>query len=300
MVFQKLLLKNLKHKIKNNISVIIPCYNYGRYLSEAIQSVLNQTKKPLEIIIADDCSSDNSGKVAKKYVKKYPKLIKYFKNSKNLGIVKNFNKSVLLTKGGYVCLLGADNRFNKNYLKETSFVLDSIKKIGIVYTDFVLFGPRSEKISLNFKKNFICEKSNNGTFIVRFPDFTKKTRILQKSLNFIHGSSLYRKSAYLKVGGYVNLKGTPEDQNLFSRILDEGWDAKRIAEPLLEYRQHSINQANIKLQRQQLKEHYESKHINLQELYDNSEELKKIKDSKLYTLWIFYNKIKKNFIKIDN
>ncbi len=65
--------------------------------------------------------------------------------------------------------------------------------------------------------------------------------------NFIHGSSLYRRATFVKVGGYLKKGRRPEDSDLFTRMLETGLQAIRCAEPLLEYRQHSADQANLVL-----------------------------------------------------
>ena len=63
---------------KGSISVIIASYNYGAYMIEAIESVLRQTRPVDEILIADDCSTDNTMEIGQEYEKRYPKLIQIF------------------------------------------------------------------------------------------------------------------------------------------------------------------------------------------------------------------------------
>jgi GT2 family glycosyltransferase len=280
---------NYKQK---KISAIVPCYNYGCFLEEALTSLIKQTKKPTEIIIANDCSSDNTEKISKIFVKKFPNLISYYKNKTNLGIIKNFNKAVNITKYDYICFLGADNRFKKTYLEKASKILDQNKKIGIVYTDFELFGPRAKDIYNGFNPKYQGKiNKKNKTYEINFPEFSEKTKKIQKTQNFIHGSSMYRKNAFKQVGGYLKKNLIPEDQNLFTRIINDGWKAKRLPEPLLEYRQHSENQANIKLQ----------KKIFLKNLIKEKEKLQsdldKIQSSKTYKLWQKYNDFKKYLFK---
>ena len=70
--------------MKDGITVIIPCYNVEKYLDSCVQSIINQTYKNLEIILVDDCSTDNTWKIIKQYEKKYDN-IKALKNEKNSG-----------------------------------------------------------------------------------------------------------------------------------------------------------------------------------------------------------------------
>ncbi|NWF64503.1 MAG: hypothetical protein HXY38_09380 [Chloroflexi bacterium] len=78
-------------------------------------------------------------------------------------------------------------------------------------------------------------------YLKRFP--ARPEQDIRK-LNYIHGSSMYRRAAYQQTGGYVK-ETLPEDASLFARMLDAGWRAELVDEFLLEYRQHSKDQANI-------------------------------------------------------
>ena len=229
---------------KNSITVIIPSYNYGSFLAEAVESVLRQTIPPDEVLIMDDHSSDNTQDVAISLIKKHPEIIRFHRNETNLGIVKNFNKAVSLTTGNFICFLGADNRFRSDYLEKTSEVLNEDDSIAIAYTDFALFGPRAQVVYDDFLETRKGPIIHNCYYIIKFPEFCSDEL---KRGNFIHGSSMYRRKAFEQVGGYIDKSNTPEDYNLFYRMVTQGWKAKHIPLPLLEYRQHSDEQANIKM-----------------------------------------------------
>jgi peptidoglycan/xylan/chitin deacetylase (PgdA/CDA1 family) len=96
----------------STVSLIIANYNYGRFAPEAIESALRQTVYPDEILFIDDGSTDNSIEIAGRY----GDHIRIVRNKKNLGIIKTFNKAASLTKGDYICFLGADNRFRSDYV----------------------------------------------------------------------------------------------------------------------------------------------------------------------------------------
>ncbi len=70
------------------VSVILPSYNHEKYISETIESVLNQTFRDFELIIIDDHSPDNSTKIIKKYIEKDDR-IRFYLHKKNMGIAKN-------------------------------------------------------------------------------------------------------------------------------------------------------------------------------------------------------------------
>ncbi len=230
---------------KENIACIIASYNYGDFLIEAIESVLKQTIVPDEILITDDHSDDDTQLIAEGYVKKYPNLIKYNRNETNLGIVAHFNKAIKLTTAEYVFFLGADNRLVSNYVEDCSNVLDHNKDAAIAYTDYAFFGSRAKLTHQNFTNEWKGAVILDTFYQINFPEFdTKEALVAQiEKRNCIHGSSMYRRSVFDEVGGYITSKKA-EDYNLFKRIIAKGWTAKKARNTNLEYRQHNIYQAN--------------------------------------------------------
>lgn len=232
--------------ITEKVSVIIPCYNYAQFLVEAIESVLRQTYLPDEILLSDDASTDHSYQIMQVYARQYPGLIKVNRNRQNIGIEKHFNTAIKKTSGDFVCFLGADNRFPSNYLESTLSGLLVHKKAAIAYTDFALFSNRAENVYRTFDKHYQGQQVEGGVFIINFPVFNKKSReTLLKKGNFIHGSSLYRREAYVQAGGYKSRVGGPEDYALFQSMVLNGWEAIKTPGVYLEYRQHSAEQANL-------------------------------------------------------
>jgi glycosyltransferase involved in cell wall biosynthesis len=234
-------------KIERTVAVIIPSYNYANFLTEAIESVLSQSILPNEILISDDCSNDHSFAIGYEYQQKYPDLIKVNRNSTNLGIVAHFNKAISLTKSDYICFLGADNIFPKNYIESTKEILNANDNIAIAYTDFELFGNRKDVVFNNFRSDW-RKKDDDGKLIIEFPHFNEETKsLLQKKINFIHGSSMFKRTAYEQVNGYEQIEMLPEDFHLFSKIINQNWEAKKATKTTLLYRQHSEEQQNIKV-----------------------------------------------------
>ncbi|MGP1411751.1 MAG: glycosyltransferase family 2 protein [Peptoanaerobacter stomatis] len=90
------------------VSVIIPCYNSEEYLEQSIGSITNQTYKNLEILIIDDCSTDNSLSILKK-IKACDSRIKVYSNKKNMKIVYTLNRLIKMSKGTYIARMDADD-----------------------------------------------------------------------------------------------------------------------------------------------------------------------------------------------
>lgn len=225
---------------KSTVSLIIPNYNYGRFVAEAIESALAQTVPPKEILFIDDCSDDGSMDVAARYESR----IRIARNERNLGIVDNFNKAVSLTSGDYICFLGADNRFRSDYLERCQRLLDNRLDVGIVYTNVVFFGPRAEVMAVKLGISPVAHTT--GMFLWRLPEFDEQAKQLMETGSCMHGSSMYRRAAIEQVGGYKK-DGPQEDHNLFRRMIRVGWEAVLCPEFLLEYRQHSRDQADTKV-----------------------------------------------------
>ena len=90
------------------ISIIIPVYNVEKYISQCLDSAINQSLKDIEIIIVDDCGSDNSMDIAKEYAKNDSR-IKIIKNSQNQGPFTSRNNAVLAANGEYLVFLDSDD-----------------------------------------------------------------------------------------------------------------------------------------------------------------------------------------------
>ena len=97
--------------MKPEISICIPNYNNEKYLEQSILSAINQDYKNVEIIFVDDCSTDNSFLIAKKYSNK----INIYQNEQNLGQAKNTNKAISLAKADFVVILHSDDQLLKNF-----------------------------------------------------------------------------------------------------------------------------------------------------------------------------------------
>lgn len=95
----------------------IPTYNRGSLLQQALQSAVSQDYPNLEIVISDNCSTDNTAEVCKLFCSRYPNII-YFKQDSNRGNTANFNTVLKLAKGNFFMWLGDDDWIDTNYIRE--------------------------------------------------------------------------------------------------------------------------------------------------------------------------------------
>lgn len=100
------------------ISVLIPAYNYGHYLQETIASVESQSYPDWEIILVDDCSTDNTFEIARTYQEKLKDKFVYIRNAINAGVSKSRNSALNVARGEYIAFLGADDRWHPAKLEK--------------------------------------------------------------------------------------------------------------------------------------------------------------------------------------
>ena len=212
------------------ISVIIPCYNHGKYLPEAVQSVLHQTFTGWELIIINDGSPDNTSVVARQLIQKHPSRIRLIEKA-NGGLSSARNAGIRAARGEYIFLLDADDRILPTMLEKTKAVLDTQPKVGFAYTHIQHFGALNDVFPL--------------------PDFDRATLISKD--NIVCGNCLVRKAAWQQAGGYNELmREGYEDWDFWIGCVEQGWEGFCIREPLFCYRKIAtsmLSDANQKRER---------------------------------------------------
>lgn len=120
------------------VSVICLCYNHEEYVVEALNSVINQAYPNIELLIADDFSSDNSVSVIKSWLESHPDIT-FITNKTNLGNTKTFNTLAKIATGEYIIDLAADDILLPNCVEKqvTTFQNSGYKKLGIVYGNLI-------------------------------------------------------------------------------------------------------------------------------------------------------------------
>lgn len=119
----------------NLITVIIPTYNNEDTISRAINSVIAQTFTEWQLIIVNDCSTDNTLNIVNEYVEKYPEKIKVISNKVNQGVGVSRLNGIKKTKTKYITFLDSDDYFREDFL-EMNYKLAQEKDYDVVYTSF--------------------------------------------------------------------------------------------------------------------------------------------------------------------
>lgn len=127
------------------ISVIVITYNHEKYISECIESLINQTLPPFEIIVVDDFSTDNTREILNSWQTKYPERINVVKNSVNLGIGLTAVKEMKSSKGELISWLEGDDFWLPNKLEDEWIALKKNTEAKIAYSNVFIVNTRSEK-----------------------------------------------------------------------------------------------------------------------------------------------------------
>jgi len=204
------------------VSVIIPCYNYGHFLEEAIDSVLNQTLTNLEIIVVNDGSTDpNTIEILNNLDKPKTKVI----HQENLKQATARNNGIKKAKGKYICCLDADDKLEPTYLEECVTKME-IEKLDLCGTWVKMFGD------------------DNGMWKTQNLDVKK---IIKR--NTLPCTSVFTKSIWKKTGGYNSKVNGYEDWEFWISIAEKGGRGAVIPKPLFLYRKHGNSEINNALEK---------------------------------------------------
>ena len=160
------------------ISVIVPCYNQGMYLKETIQSALTSTYRPLEILLINDGSTDNSLALAQELEAQHPEV--RVLDQANGGVTKARNAGIAAAKGEYILPVDGDDLIAATYIEQGLAILSSRPEVKVVYC-------QAEKFTETTRKPW------------KLKPFSLQQ--LAKD-NMIFVSALFRKTDALAVGGF--------------------------------------------------------------------------------------------------
>lgn len=198
------------------VSVVIPCYNQGEYLKEAVDSVLSSTYENIEIIVVNDGSTKNV-EFLKTFSAPKTKII----HQQNQGVALARNNGIKASNGKYILPLDADDKIYSTYIEKAVNVLENNEKIGIVYCEAEFFGQVAGKWRIAGYS---------------FPEILWT--------NSIFNSAVYRKVDWQKVGGYKKEMDLGfEDWEFWLNLIESGTEVYKISEVLFLYRQTDLSRS---------------------------------------------------------
>jgi glycosyltransferase involved in cell wall biosynthesis len=215
------------------ISVVMATYNGVYFLQEQIESILQQTIQPSEIIICDDVSTDGTKEILKSYATKG--LIQFYENDTTLGVVDNFKKAVLLAKAGnYIAFSDQDDIWMPHKLETLEKALTQLEQEEqsknlpcIVYSDLILIDEKRNVINKSFWNELYHDVHEHCLPTLLFGNFVTGCSVMMNAASrsyFLNTPKAILHDVWLAFVG-----------NAIGKI-------KAISTPLMYYRQHAQNQ----------------------------------------------------------
>lgn len=199
------------------VSIVIANYNYGRFLPEAIESALSQSHQPVEVIVVDDGSHDNSIEVARRYP------VRVIAQT-NQGVSAARNRGAAECTGSFIMFLDADDVLEANYIETCLQALAAAPPhVAYAYTGMRYFGAEAR--------------------VWGSRPFVPRTLL---RWNYVHASALIRHGVFRESGGFdTRWRLGHEDYELWIRLLKMGHHGVLVPEPLLRYRRHDSSRNTL-------------------------------------------------------
>lgn len=211
------------------VSVVIPNYNYARYLTETLQSVIQQTYQNIEVIVVDDGSTDNSIEVIEALAKEDPRIKLVAK--KNGGLSSARNAGIRNCSGDYIAFLDSDDKW------EPGKISSQIKALKVFSCDVVFSDYK-------FYRNDVLENRPEFEFKERLSvtDFIGSNPVLGSA-----SSILMKKEVVAKTGFFDENLNSVEDLDYWTRIAINGFSFQFVNEKDVILRLHPVSMVNNSL-----------------------------------------------------
>ena len=219
-------------KSPNLVSVFILTYNTGQFLAQAIESVLNQTYQNFELIIIDDCSTDDTAQILHRY-QTHPQ-VRIYHNLTNLGISPSWNIALRLCQGEFIAKLDADDFYEPGQLETVVAFFEEHPEAGLVFSGLTLIHPDGhQEIEVMFPHSWVRPRES-------FLSILLDRCIIRAPTVFV------RRVCYEKLGGVVEEMKLHSDWEMWVRVAANypvGYIARRLASYRLSYGSNSTAKA---------------------------------------------------------
>ncbi|MBW4680143.1 MAG: glycosyltransferase [Microcoleus vaginatus WJT46-NPBG5] len=223
---------------------MIPCYNQGEFILEAVSELQNyKNHESVEIIIVNDGSTEPLTQKVLNYLKENGYQVI---DQINQGLAQARNTGISKALGRYILPLDADNKVREKYIVKSIEILDNSPEIGVVYGDAEFFGAK--------------------TGVWQVPEFDINRLALG---NYIDACAVFRKTVWKDCGGYdpkIPDKLGYEDWDFWLGVAEQGWKFYHIPEVMFDYRVRSesmVSACNLPENRKQLFRYICTKHLGL-------------------------------------
>lgn len=229
------------HKVKDSagsnsplVSVLMSVYNGERYLSQSIESILNQSFSDFEFIIIDDGSSDSSWEILTKAADRDARIL-LLRNDSNLGLSKSLNRGIALAKGAYIARQDADDVAQPERLSIQLDLFEASPVLVLAGSAYLLINGKGEIIRTEF---YPVDDTSIRWQMLFHNSFAHSSVMVRADVLTAHGLRYNEECRYA------------QDYELWSRLLNHG-SAVNCIEPLISYRLHDGNQGSDAYLKQQ-------------------------------------------------
>jgi glycosyltransferase involved in cell wall biosynthesis len=168
------------------VSVVVPCYNYGRYLPECVGSVLSQPGVEVDVLVVDDASTDDSAAVAHRLAETDPR-VRVIVNDPNKGHIATYNTGFAQVTGDYVLLLSADDALTPGALGRAAALLEANPGVGFAYGWSIPFSgdtlpparTRTRSWSVWHGRDWVSDRCRRGSNVIRSSDALVRRSVLE-------------------------------------------------------------------------------------------------------------------------
>lgn len=224
-----------------SVSVIVPCYNYGRYLAQCVNSILSQEDVRVEVVLIDDASSDGSDQIVRQLGMQDTR-IRTICHTVNQGHIATYNEGIAEVTGDYTVLLSADDLLTPGCLARATSLMEAYPSVGLTYGFPVDFTDSHLPAARTTAKSWIIWPGHSwlayrcrvGQNIVRSPEVVLRTSILREiggyKAHLPHSADfeLWMRTATVSDVGYVagadqayyRIHETNMHQSVFDKIDD--------------------------------------------------------------------------------
>jgi glycosyltransferase involved in cell wall biosynthesis len=209
------------------VSIVMGTYNGGKYLREQLESIYQQTYKNIDVIVCDDCSTDNTVEILEEFSQEYGLV--YQINSQNMGLVKNYEKALSLARGEYIALSDQDDIW---YPGKIELLLNNIGPYSLIHSAVHVINGKGNPHGDVF---VVGEYSRDHTAKVNFSDFLETAWVL--GCTSLINRDLLEKCLPFPEGVMFH------DWWLTMAAIKLGQGIKYIHKPTIRYRQYGENTA---------------------------------------------------------
>jgi hypothetical protein len=213
------------------IDVVVPCYNYGRFLEACVGSVLEQSVRDLRVLVIDDASTDNSVLMAKRLAEADPRVT-VIAHARNQGHISTYNEGIACSSADYFLLLSADDLLVPGSLERAVEIMDANPDIVLVHGECIAWHDDCPPPIIELQRNYAWARHD------------LLTEMCATAMNFVPTpTAIARTSAQKVVGGYRASLPHSGDMEMWLRFAAQGAVARINAIQGI-YRKHATAMSN--------------------------------------------------------